>query len=160
MLVQKALQELDGEINRLSRIRAIVASLHSTFSPVQSYLSPSASGNKAVAPQGEVDLPAPSHMASAQTEAAAAVLPKRSYRRLRFERSSRTRRPAPPVARALGGAIPPKPVFIASGKANGPMAVMPAPASAKTRVAAAEQPSEGLDALMREVSFRRNAQRA
>ena len=153
MLVQKALQELDGEIDRLSRIRAIVASLHSTHSPTD-YNVPQSSSEQVVEQRSvAATLPA----AQVHTEDHAAVLPKRQGRKLRFERSTRTHRPAPPVARALGGTIPVRPVFIASGNVARPVA---APAASRAP-AKMEPPSEGtLDALLRELSFRPNSQRA
>lgn len=179
MLLQKALRELDEEIDRLTQIRSIVASLHtdSSLTDLPTALSSDASAQEtsettpysSAAPSVDRAVgrtasrtaertvrrsAEPTTEEVQPTSAPSSPLPvPRKLRRLRLERTTRTHRPTPPVARALGGMIPAQPVFIAAkGDAGSVRKNESSVAAGRTPPPAAQEGT--LDALLRELSYR------
>ena len=164
MLLQKALREVDEEIDRLKQIRSIVASLQKDSSLID---LPTALSSKASAEE----LPGPTALSAGAASVDRAMSPAvignteevppplsphtepRKLRRLRLERTTRTHRPPPPVARALGGMIPAQPVFIAAKADAGSVRKNETPVAA-VRTAPPIAQEGTLDALLRELSYR------
>lgn len=152
MLLQKALRELDAEIDRWLRVREVVAGLKSSSWPSDRSLPALQTieqNNTATAPQ-EI-LTAARGKAATTSEAVTDGAQPAMARRVEWRpRQARTHRTIAPVARALGGSIPVRPVVVAPGSAVRVRAAEHA--SSKPAVIPAQEGT--LDALLRELSNR------